>query len=325
MRLPFTLLSFVCCAALGTAQQPGRSPVQEFVRVPAGTIALEHVRVIDGTGGPATNDQTILILGDKIAAIDPSASLHLPEGAMRMDFTGYTALPGLVGMHDHLFYPAGGGIEGELYYDMPLSFPRLYLACGVTTIRTTGAIETYTDLEIKREIEKGMMAGPKINVTGPYLDADGLPLLQVHRLTSPEDARRTVEYWAAEGAESFKAYNFLTRAELKAAIDETHKHGLTITGHLCSIGFSEAAELGIDDLEHGLVVDTEFVSGKNTGRLPQPQLCHRRRHGGLRRSNPEDDPPSGSASCCNYLHPAGHRGPLRYAPSCSAASAGCHE
>jgi imidazolonepropionase-like amidohydrolase len=267
------ILCVICCASLSYCQPEPKPSIKDFIRVPAGVIALEHVRLIDGTGAVAKADQTILISGDKITAIRPSASAQIPANATRMDFTGYSALPGLVGMHDHLFYPAGGGVGGELYQDMPLSFPRLYLACGVTTIRTTGAIETYTDLEIKREIEKGIMAGPKINVTGPYLDAEGLPLLQEHRLTSPEDARRTVEYWAAEGAESFKAYNFLTRAELKAAIDEAHKHGLTITGHLCSIGFREAAELGIDDLEHGLVVDTEFVPAKQPDVCPNPSYA----------------------------------------------------
>jgi hypothetical protein len=79
-----------------------------------------------------------------------------------------------------------------------------------------------------------------------------------------------VEYWIYEGVQSFKAYNFITRAELKAAIDAAHKHHLTVTGHLCSIGFREAAELGIDDLEHGLTVDTEFFPGKKPDVCPNP-------------------------------------------------------
>jgi imidazolonepropionase-like amidohydrolase len=190
----------------------------------------------------------------------------VPAEANRMDFTGYTALPGIVGMHDHLFYPAGNGI----YHDMLFSFPRLYLALGVTTIRTTGSLEPYTDLEIKKNIEAGKIPGPKMNMTGPYLEGEGLPLLQVHQLTGPDDASRTVEYWVAEGARSFKVYNFITRAELKAVIDTAHKHGIKVTGHLCSIGFREAAELGIDDLEHGLTVDTEFHPDKKPDVCPSP-------------------------------------------------------
>lgn len=247
----------------GSAQQPTPALVQEFIRVPAGTIAVEHVRVIDGTGSAARQDQTIVISDGKISAIGAAGSIQIPAGANRMDMTGYSALPGLVGMHDHLFYPAGGG----LFHDMTFSFPRLYLALGVTTIRTTGAVEPYTDLEIKRQIDAGKTPGPRINATGPYLEGPGTFAIQMHELSDPDDARRTVDYWISEGARSFKAYNFLTRAELKAAAEEAHKHGVKITGHLCSIGFREAAEAGIDDLEHGLTVDTEFFPGK------QPDIC----------------------------------------------------
>jgi imidazolonepropionase-like amidohydrolase len=89
----------------------------------------------------------------------------------------------------------------------------------------------------------------------------------MHELTGPDDAVRTVDYWAAEGVTSFKAYMNITRAELKAAVDAAHRHGIKVTGHLCSIGFREAAEIGIDNLEHGLLVDTEFHPGK------QPDVC----------------------------------------------------
>jgi len=246
--------------------QPQPASTKDFIRVPAGLIALEHVRLIDGTGVAAKADQTILISGDKITAIGASNAVSVPAGAARMDFSGYSALPGLVGMHDHLFYPAGGG----LYHDMPLSFPRLYLALGVTTIRTTGSIEPYLDLELKKGIDEGKLTGPKINVTGPYLEGDGAFTRQMHGLKDADDARRTVEYWIAEGARSFKAYNVLTRAELKAAIDAAHQHGIKVTGHLCSIGFREAAELGIDDLEHGLTVDTEFFPDKKPDVCPNP-------------------------------------------------------
>jgi imidazolonepropionase-like amidohydrolase len=262
LRCFLLLASFLVCAA----QSPLSPEVKEFVRVNSPVVALEHVRVIDGTGAPAKTDQTIVISAGKITAIGSSGSVNVPDGANRLDFTGYSALPGLVGMHDHLFYPGGG----RLYHDMPYSFPRLYLAAGVTTIRTTGSIETYLDLEVKKAIDAGNAVGPKINATGPYLEGKGLPLLQIHALTGPDDAVRTVDYWVAEGVGSFKAYNFITRAELKAAIDAAHRHHLTVTGHLCSIGFREAAELGIDDLEHGLTVDTEFFPGKQPDVCPNP-------------------------------------------------------
>jgi len=263
-RILFVLT--VLSAAVFCSAQPQQQPIKDFIRVQSPVIALEHVRVIDGTGAAAKNDQTIVIAGGKITAIGNAAAVSVPADANRMDLTGYSALPGLVGMHDHLFYPAGGG----LYHDMAFSFPRLYLALGVTTIRTTGSMEPYTDLEIKKAVEAGKIPGPKINATGPYMEGEGIPLLQLHQLTSPEDASRTVEYWVAEGVRSFKVYNFITRAELKAVIDTAHKHGIKVTGHLCSIGFREAAELGIDDLEHGLTVDTEFYPDKKPDVCPNP-------------------------------------------------------
>src|SRR5215467_14862172 len=166
MRRILSALAVLCSTAICFAQPQGAPSTKDFIRVQSPVIVLEHVRVIDGTGAAAQADQTIVISGGKITAIGKAGAVAVPADANRMDYTGYSALPGLVGMHDHLFYPAGGG----LYHDMPFSFPRLYLAMGVTTIRTTGSMETYTDLEIKKDVDAGKMPGPKINVTGPYLE-----------------------------------------------------------------------------------------------------------------------------------------------------------
>ena len=251
-------------SAIAFAQQQGS--IDQFIRVKSPVIALEHVRVIDGTGAAAKADQTIVISNGKITAIGNSGTVQIPADANRMDLNGATAIPGMVGMHEHLFYPAGGG----QYHDMPFSFPRLYLAAGVTTIRTTGSMETYLDLELKKAADAGKIPGPKMNITGPYLEGAGTFTYQMRQLEGPEDARRTVEYWIGEGVRSFKAYNYITRAELKAAIDAAHRHGVKVTGHLCSIGYREAAALGIDDLEHGLTVDTEFFPDKKPDVCPSP-------------------------------------------------------
>lgn len=243
--------------------------VREFVRVDAPVIALTHVRVIDGTGAPALEDQTIVIEGGRIKALGSVAKTPVPAGAKVLDMPGNSALPGLVGMHDHLFYPSGG--RTAIYNEMGFSAPRLYLAGGVTSIRTTGSVEPFTDLSLRKLIEDGKMPGPEIHVTGPYLEGAGAFTPQMHELTGPEDARKTVEYWADEGVTSFKAYVNITRAELAAVIDAAHRRGLKVTGHLCSIGFREAAALGIDDLEHGILVDTEFVPGKTPDVCPSSQ------------------------------------------------------
>jgi imidazolonepropionase-like amidohydrolase len=233
--------------------------------VDAPVIALTHVRVIDGTGAAAREDQTIVLSQEKIQSVGDASSSNVPKDAQVIDLHEHTVIPGLVGTHDHMFYPVGGGMFGE----MAISFPRLYLAGGVTTIRTTGSLEPYTDLEVKKKIDGGEMPGPKMHVTGPYLEGKGSWAIQMHQLAGPDDAVKTVNFWLDQGVDNFKAYMFITRAELKAAIDAAHKRGAKVTGHLCAVSFREAADLGIDDLEHGFFVDTEFISGKKPDECPE--------------------------------------------------------
>src|SRR6266852_1904595 len=219
-------LAVSCCLLLSSlcwSQAPPKlSPeVRAFVKEDAPVVALTHVRVIDGTGAVPRTDQTLVIANGKIAAMGDAASTKIPEGAKVLDLTGHTVIPGLVGMHDHMFYPSG---VGGGYKEMGFSFPRLYLASGVTTIRTAGGIQPFADLRLKNQIDKGWLAGPKMYVSGPYLDG-GL---------SPEQVRNAVDLWAGKGATSFKVYMHLPRASLAAAIDAAHKRGLKVTGHLCA-------------------------------------------------------------------------------------------
>ena len=182
-----------------------------------------------------------------------------------MDLTGQTVIPGIVGMHDHLFYTAAGGRRTMLWF----TGPRLYLASGVTTIRTAGAMAPYADINTRQAIEAGLAPGPHIVVTSPYVTGPepGDPRTVRERLTSPAQARRFVDYWAGEGATWVKAYTDIRRAELKAVIDEAHLRGMKVMGHLCSVTYSEAVDLGIDNLEHGYLTATDFDADK------QPDIC----------------------------------------------------
>jgi imidazolonepropionase-like amidohydrolase len=260
------------------ASKPARvSPeVSRFVDIDAhrGSVRLIHAGVIDGTGAAPLENQTIEITDGKITALAPTVRTDVADGKTVFDMTGRTLLPGIVGMHDHLFYVARPDDNAEhqtnypaLLPQMTYTSPRLYLANGVTTLRTTGSVETYAELNLKREIEANHTPGPHMDVTGPYLQGTPNFFLQMHTLTGPEDARATVEFWAAQGATSFKAYDHITRAELKAAIEAAHAKGLKITGHLCSVTYPEAAELGIDNLEHGFFVNTQLDPGK------EPDVC----------------------------------------------------
>lgn len=257
----FLALSLLLSLAVAARPQANN----EFIRVNSPVTALTHVRVIDGTGAAPAEDQTIIIAEGKIRSIGPSGSAMIPDSAKVLDLTDYTVLPGLVGMHDHIFFPEGG--TPPIYSSMAISFPRLYLALGVTTIRTAGSVTPYTDLEIKKLIDGGRMIGPKIHVTAPYLEGKGSFTPVMHELTGADDARQMVNFWAGQGATSFKAYMNITRAELRSAVEEAHKRGLKVTGHLCSIGYREAAEIGIDNLEHGLFANSEYVTDK------KPDLC----------------------------------------------------
>ena len=270
-----TMVIAVSFAITVQAQEtPSLSPVtKSFIAIDSPIIALQHVRVIDGTGAPAAENQTILIERNNIREIGPDSSVAIPQGAKLLDLSGRSVIPGLVGMHEHLFYPSPSGsgpVPGAppLYGEMGFSFPRLYLAGGVTSIRTGGSLEPYTDLALKKLIDSGQQPGPKIHITGPYLEGLGSFGPQLHELTGPEEATSLVNYWIDTGATSFKAYMHITRAELAAAIKAAHARGIKVTGHLCSVGFTEAAELGIDNLEHGIIVDQEFNPHKQLDQCP---------------------------------------------------------
>src|SRR4030095_11936942 len=237
------------------------SAVKQFVSISADTIALTHVIVIDGTGGPAKNDQAIVIIKGRIAKTGNTKDISVPPSAKVLDCTGKTVIPGMIMMHEHLFY----GESLPPYYlgvEMPISFPRLYLAGGATTIRTTGSVEPTTDLNIKKAIDKGQMTGPDIDVTGPYIEREFLPIPEVQFIKSPEEAAEEVNYWIARGCTSFKVYMDITKDDLKAVVTLAHQHDLKVTGHLCSLTYREATELGIDNLEHGFIPASDFVTGK---------------------------------------------------------------
>jgi imidazolonepropionase-like amidohydrolase len=273
--LPVLALVFSAVALLAQAPELSKD-VKEFVRVGTPKVVLTHVRVIDGTGAPAVEDRNVVIESGKIAAIEPGTDIPAADNTTVLDLRGYSVMPGIVGMHDHLFYIARPNLTSHRHFDDPVvvpqmtfSAPRLYLAGGVTTMRTTGSIEPYNDLNLKKDIDAGKLPGPHIDVTGPYLEGNTSYFLQMPHLTGPDDARQTVEYWADRGVTSFKAYMNITRAELKAAIDAAHKRGIKVTGHLCSVTYKEAAELGIDDLEHGFFVNTQLDSGKKPDECSQ--------------------------------------------------------
>lgn len=261
MRIP-PLLSLVAVATLAAsplvAQRPDLSTLaRQFVAVDTALVALTNVRVIDGTGAPVRTAQTVIVRDGRIEGVGPSATTAIPAGAQVLDLPGRTVIPGLVMVHEHLFYPVGPGVYGNLTE----SFVRLYLAGGVTSMRTGGNMNGYGELNIKRAIDRGEKAGPWIDATAPYVNGPN-PFGQMQALTTAAEARRFVDFWADQGATSFKGYMQVSREVLGAAIQQAHARGLKVTGHLCSVTYREASALGIDNLEHGFLAATDFVADK---------------------------------------------------------------
>ena len=264
MRLFIATLA-VLVAALPCAAQPADTlsdAVLQFVEVAEPTVALTGVQVVDGTGRPAASGQTILIRDGRIAAVGPGAEVEVPDDARVLALDGHTVVPGFIGLHDHTFYMTRGR-----RVQLNVSAPRLYLASGVTTIRTTGAFSPYSELNLKRSIQEGREIGPRMYITGPYLSGGGA-MSQMFQVGTPEDARRVVGYWADEGVDWFKAYTRIGDEELAAAIDEAHRRGVKVTGHLCSVSFREAVALGIDNIEHGFFTNSGYVPDKQPGVCP---------------------------------------------------------
>ncbi len=258
---PLIVVALALATSIGVAarQRPTLSKaVQAYVTTDAPVIALTHARVIDGTGAPPREDQTLILRDGNIAALGNFATTQVPAGAQTIDLTGKSVIPGLVMVHEHLYYPNGPGVYGQLGE----SFSRLYLAGGVTTMRTGGNVNGFMDLNMMRLVESGQKPGPAIDATAPYLNGPNT-FIQMRALKGPEDARRQVQYWTDEGATSLKTYMQITRGELAAAINEAHRRGIKVTGHLCSVTYAEAAGLGIDNLEHGFFAATDFVPTRN--------------------------------------------------------------
>lgn len=258
-RLLAALVSLVAAQAAAAQTVDQLAPeVRKYVSVDAPVVALTHVLLVDGTGAAPKPDHTVVLERGRITWVGPSAAAKLPAGARVMDLAGHTVIPGLIGLHNHTFYYTNSPRAVQSNY----TAPRLYLGAGVTTIRTTGSASPYAELNLKANIERGEIPGPRIEVTGPYLITSGpdmrLDLLGMHELGSTEQARKVVRYWAEEGATWLKVYTQLTREALGAITDEAHKHGLKVTGHLCSVGYREAVALGIDGLEHGLFANSEY-------------------------------------------------------------------
>lgn len=237
---------------------------EKIIQYQKDSVTIENVKLIDGSGRSALENQSIVIKSGKIINLGPSSEITPPKNSLLINGKGKTLLPGFVMMHEHMFYPTGKANYTEMLH----SFPSLYLAGGATTVRTAGTMAPYADLNLRDAVAAGKIVGPDVDVTAPYLNGPGLPILKVNALGGVADAGRMVNYWADEGVTSYKAYMHIHQDELAKVVEIAHQRRHKVTAHLCSITYREAAELGIDNLEHGFIVATDFVKDKTKDQCP---------------------------------------------------------
>ena len=269
MRTVVVLLALCTLATPARALQPQQLPpgIAPFVSVHHRVVALTHATLIDGTGAPARADHTVILRDSVIIDVGPSATTPIPADAFVLDLTGHSLIPGLVQLHEHTYF---GGVRRIT--QMSVSGPLLYLAAGVTTAMTAGSQLPYHELNLKATVDARNMPGPRFHVTGPYLNGGPPRNAMSRNVNTPEEVRRVVAYWAEEGATWIKFLGAVRRDVLAAGIEEAHARGLRVTGHLCSVTFTEAATLGIDALQHGFITNSDYVPGKQPDECPAQNM-----------------------------------------------------
>ena len=272
MKKTLLFLTITCfLAAPAFSQIKFSDETKKYIEYNQPVTVFKNVLLIDGKGNAAKPHQTVIISHGKIDWVGDDAKAVTPQGANIIDLNGKTLMPGLVMLHEHMYISAPDISTRYLHLkQLPFSFPRLYLAAGATTIRTCGSVEPYSDIRIKKDIDLGVLPGPNMELTAPYIEGKSTRFPQMKENKTPAEAAAFVNHWADQGFTSFKAYMGVDQPTLKAAIDAAHKRQLKITGHLDMVTYKEAAALGMDNLEHGFMASSVAVFEGNTTTQPQP-------------------------------------------------------
>jgi imidazolonepropionase-like amidohydrolase len=226
---------------------------QEKVIAPSGVTALTGATIIDGTGSAPRRGETIIIRGDRIAAV--GAKAKVPAGATVIDVAGKTVIPGLIDMHGHMYARATPEMRSQFE-----AYPLLYLAGGVTAVRSPGDYEPEGMVALRERIKRGEMTGPRIFTAGPYFDADPSQVKWIKGTKTPEEAVALFNQWK-DRIDYLKFYTRIGDEQFKAVIEAAQKAKIPVTGHLGSITATRAIELGINGLEHGIFAMSELSKG----------------------------------------------------------------
>ncbi len=224
-------------------------------------LVLSGGRLIDGFGGPPLENAVVVIEGNRITAVGTEGAIAIPANARVIDTNGYTVMPGLMDMHVHLMILGHGDYEhwNRTYTSrfrneiIPIAAKQLLMA-GVTTVRDLGApLEDI--VAVKNRINRGEIPGPRLFVSGPFLQKSNTPLEAKFRwiVNGPEDARAKVRTIVNGGADVIKLIDQdqMTLEEVKAIVDEAHKHGKHVAAHAHrSEEIRQGLKAGVDCFEH---------------------------------------------------------------------------
>src|SRR5829696_1001789 len=229
----------------------------------AGVIILEGATVIDGTGDLPKSNATIVINGNKIAYLssDIANNYNLNSSATKnvINLTGKYIIPGLFDMHAHV-----ANVRKDSYNQNESEYMlSMLLTHGVTTIRNPGG-PTEQSVALRENVSEGKIVGPQIFTAGQLLNTPQIPVPFVERqVQTDQDVRQEVRTQAAAGVDYIKLYVGLTPDLVKAAIDEAHFNGIKVIGHLYLTSWTDAADLGINALSHGVPVSPFLLSKEN--------------------------------------------------------------
>ncbi|GMV07263.1 MAG: amidohydrolase [Gemmatimonadota bacterium] len=223
---------------------------------PSVVVAIEGATLIDGRGGTPLSNALVLVSGGRIRAVGHAGSVQVPSGATRIDARGMTLLPGFVDVHAHVTLgPVGFDRDRSPPAIVALPDPEgsgrnlaLLLAHGVTTARDPGGAAERT-VAARDSVLDGLLPGPRLFVAGEVIDQATFPGLSAP-VSTPEEIRQEVRRQAAIGVDVIKLYASLTPELVAAGIDEAHRQGLPVIGHIMGTSWAEAAALGLDGIVH---------------------------------------------------------------------------
>ncbi len=244
----------ILLVALAVFIAAGTLPAQTArTRAASEHLILNCGTLIDPGTETVRKNVAVELINGKILRIGPLAELAPGAGVKVLDFSGKFVIPGLIDTHAHLY----GGVASR-HTTNDIHAP-LYLAGGVTTIRTPGSSNPDGDLALRNRIDAGTYDGPRIYISGAYIEMDPPTVEWMNALHTSEEVRLTVDQWAQKGATSIKLYASMKGDLMKAAIEQAHAHGLRAIAHIGASTYEQSIRAGIDEIFHGVSVMSDLV------------------------------------------------------------------